>query len=180
VSNEQTFRMRRGQPECVEADASKTVALIRTYLPEHRAKVEIKQNGWWTVELPHPASADYQFRLHGEPGGERQISARPIRTTESRPRNRFWSLRMELAGSSDDASKLEEAFLETVKALMSSPTRIVERKGVIWRSYKGAYQTEGGWQRMGSAFYLALGFGIPFVAKKIVYTSPPVGSFAQV
>jgi hypothetical protein len=166
------------EPERLEA--SVTVALVRTYCPQFAPKVEFGQQGWWSIELPRPASADYQFTLHGGWGGERQISARRTGAAEQRPRNRFWYSPMELAGFRDDVKKLEELFQERVKALMLYPTRITESRGVILLGYKGEYQTEAGWQRLGGVSYLGLGFGVPLVGKKHIYSSPPVVSCTQI
>jgi hypothetical protein len=180
VSTGQTLGMRRGQPERIEDDVSATVELIQTYLSRFEPNVELdQQHGWWTVELPRPAGGEYRFSLHGELGGERQISARLARTTKSRTRTRFWYSPLELADFRDDPSKLERLFHERLKALMVFPTRIVENKGIILLSYSAEYQGEAGWQRLGDVSYLGLGFGIPLVGKKRVYISPPVVNCSQ-
>ena len=181
MNADQIFSGRRAQPERFEDDASATVELIRTYLPSFEPRLKLnQQHGGWRFELPCPASAEYQFSLRGELGGERQISARHTRSKESNLRNRFWYSALEMAGFRDDASELERVFNERVKALMLCPTRIVEIKGIMWLSYKGGYQKGAEWKSLGGVSYLGLGFGIPFVDKKRVYTSPPVASCAQV
>jgi len=86
---------------------------------------------------------------------------------------------MELADFRDDVSELERLFHERVRALMVCSTRIVESKGIVLLGYTAEYQSEAGWQRLGGISYLGLGFGIPFVGKKRVYTSPPIVSCAQ-
>lgn len=86
---------------------------------------------------------------------------------------------MELASFRDDAAKLETVFHERLRGLLQHPTRIIENKGVILLSYSAAYQNDDGWQSLGGVGYLGLGFGIPLVGKKRVYTSPPAASCAQ-
>jgi hypothetical protein len=163
----------------LENAASATVHLIRTYLPHFQLKIESDpKHGWWDLRLPAPDGADYSFSLNGELGGERQISATPLTKTGVHPR-RFWYSAMEMADFRNDASKLESLFHERLKGLLQHPTRIVESKGIILLGYKAEYEGERGWQSLGGVSYLGLGFGIPLVGKKRVYTSPPVASYEQ-
>lgn len=164
-----------------EEDASVTMKLVQEYLPRFEPKIELDlQHGWWTVALPCPTGAEYQFSLHGELGGERQVSARLTEFRDSYSRHGFWYSALELADFRDDASTLQNIFHELVRALMAYPTRITEKKGVLWLSYRAEYQKKTGWQRLrGGVKYLGLGFGVPFIGKKRVYTSPPVVSWAE-
>ena len=162
-----------------ENDASDTLRLIGTYLQHFETKIESDmQHGWWSLRLPSPHGAEYRFTLHGELGGERQISAVPFAETGVRPR-RFWYSPMEMADFHNDFSKLETVFHERVAGLLRYPTRIFEKKGVIWLSYWAEYQSDFGWRRLGGITNLGLGLGIPFVGKKHIYASPPVRSWAQ-
>lgn len=163
------------EPERVKDDLAPTLVLVRTHLYLCEPKINIGKDGWWSAELPRPSSAAYQFSLHGGWGGGRQISAQPIGIKGVTPRS-FWYAAFELAAFRSNASKLEQVFHERVKALMSSPTRIVESKGIVLLGYRCEYQTEAGWQRLGGVSYFGLGFEIPFIGKKRVFTSPPVAS----
>ncbi len=179
MSASQTFGTRSTDPRYVEEDASATVKLVQTYLSQFEPTVEgDPKHGWWTLRLPFPDSAEYQFSLHGELGGERQISSRLTQSKGSR--SRFWYSAMELADFHNDSSKLEALFHQQVGAVLQYPTRIVEKKGVLWLSYRAEYQVNADWQRLrGGVTYLGLGFGIPFIGRKRVYTSPPLVSCVQ-
>jgi hypothetical protein len=169
----------RVEPSWLQDDASRTVSVIRTYLPYFEPKIESDvQHGWWTFSLPSPHGAEYRFSLHGELGGERQMSARLTQSREVSTRYRFWYCAMERTGR-DDASKLETKFHERLTGLLKYPTRIIENKGVILLSYSAEYQNDAGWQSLGGVGYLGLGFEIPLVGKKRIYTSPPVASCTQ-
>jgi hypothetical protein len=160
-------------------DASPTVELIRKHLPHFEPKIEFHQEfGWWDLRLPIPDGAEYRFSLHGQLGGERQISATPLVQTGVRPQ-RFWYSPLELAAFRDDASKLDAVFQERVDGLLQHPTRIFEKKGVIWLSYRAEYRTDAGWKRMGGYMSLGVGLGVPFVGKMRIYTSPPVATREQ-
>jgi hypothetical protein len=168
-------------PQSLEDDASGTVRVVQGHLPHFKPAFTLNlQHGWWSFELPYPPEAEYRFSLHGEIGGERQITAQLTQIATSRLGKRFWYSAMELADFRDDSSKLEELFYEQVKSVLHYPTRIVENKGVILLSYRAEYQSDGGWRRLrGGVSYLGLGLGIPVFGKERVYTSPPVESWAQ-
>lgn len=169
-------------PRSAEEDASATVRVVQVYIPHFIPNFKLNpEHGWWSFELPRPLVAEYQFSLHGELGGERQMAARRTQD-EEKPfsSNRFWYGAMEMADFRDDSSRLEALFHEQVKSLLQYPTRIVEDKGVIWLSYRAEYQSDAGWRRLqGGVSYLGLGLGIPFFGRKRVYTSPPVASGSQ-
>ena len=135
-------------PERVRDDLAPTLVLVRTHLYLCVPKINLGKDGWWSVELPRPSSAAYQFSLHGGWGGERQISAQPVGIKSVNPKG-FWYAAFELADFRGNASKLEQVFHERVKALMSCPTRIVESKGIVLLGYRCDYQTQAGWQRLG-------------------------------
>lgn len=159
-------------------DASATIELLQTFLPHFEPKVEIGKYHWWSIELPCPADADYQFSLAGEPGGERQIHASPI--GDAGGASRFWYCALELADFRDNATALQGEFLEVVRTLVTHPTRITEKKGVFWLSYRAQYQDETGWRRLtGGASYLGLGAGIPFIGTKRTYKSPAIVSWSK-
>ena len=168
-------------PQSLEDDASGTVKVVQKYLPHFKPNFRLNlERGWWSFELPDPASAEYQFTLHGEIEGERQISAQLTQFATSRVRKPFWYSAMELADFRDDSSELGALFYEQVTSIVHYPTRIVENKGVIWLSYRAEYQSDAGWRRLrGGVSYLGLGFGIPLFGAERVYTSPPVESWAQ-
>jgi hypothetical protein len=177
MSATQVFRSQSVDPRYVEDDALPTIVLVQTYVPGFKPEVRINQKvgGWWSFKLPCPAKAEYGFNLQGELGGERQISARLIQFDEDL-HSRFWYTALEMAGYRDDASRLQKDFHELVEGLLLHPTRIVEKRGVLWLSHRAAYKTDTGWQGLGGGANLGLGLGIPFVGKKRVYTSPPIVS----
>lgn len=86
---------------------------------------------------------------------------------------------MELADFRDDTSALEKVFRQRVSGLLESSTRIAEKKGIVLLSYRAEYQSSAGWQNLGGVSYLGLGFGVPFIGKKHVYTSPQIAGVAQ-
>jgi hypothetical protein len=159
----------------VEDDALPTISLVQTYIPGFEPELRINQKvgEWWSFKLSSPAKAEYQFNLHGELGGERQISARLTQFPQDQ-HHRFWYTALEMAGYRDDAARLQKDFHELVEGLLLHPTRIVEKRGVLWLSHRAEYKTDAGWQGMGGGALLGLGLGIPFVGKKRVYTSPPM------
>jgi hypothetical protein len=160
------------EPALLEENAAPTIRLIRTYLSAFEPDIELDlKHGCWALRVPCPPRAEYQFSLHGQVEGERQISARLTRCVQ---RHHFWYSAMELAAFRDDASALEEVFHQRVGGLLESPTRIIEKKGIVWLSYRAEYQSRAGWQNLGGVSYLGIGLGVPFIGKKHVYSSPQI------
>ena len=181
MSATETLGPGTANPRGLEDDASATVKVVQTYLPgfEPRLKLDLKYE-WWSFELPCPLGADYLFTLAGELGGQRQTEARLARGLKSDSAKRFWYGALEMADFKDDSSKLEDIFHQQVKSLLRYPTRIMESKGVMWLSYRAQFQSEEGWQRLrGGVSYLGLGFGVPFIGSRRVFTSPPLANRAQ-
>jgi len=160
-------------------DAQATMEFVKTFLPGFEPQLEVRTEfGWWLFTLPRPRNADYQFSLHGEIGGERQISAKLLRPQESSAK-RFWYLPLEMAGSRDSAAELQKSFHERVKNILSYPTRIIEKRGLFFLSHRAQFQSETGWQRVGGVSRLSLGLGVPFIGWKRVYTSPAVVTWVK-
>ena len=180
MSTIQAFQKGSADPQDARSDAAATIELVKTLMPGFEPELRLPLDVvWWSFKLPVPAKAEYEFSLSGL-GEERYIGATLLQFREERSRHRFWYCPLESAGFRDDAAKLEACFHEQVRRLLQHPTRITEKKGIIWLSYRGEYQSESGWQRLrGGVMYLGLGFGVPFFGKKRVYTSPPVVSWIQ-
>ena len=120
------------EPAHLEDDASATVALVQTHLSGFSPQFEFNMHHhWWSFSLPRPSDGEYQFTLHGELGGERQISAIPMHWAKDERRRRFWYSALEIAGFRNDATALEKSFHESVTALLTHPTRIIEKKGIV-------------------------------------------------
>jgi hypothetical protein len=154
----------------LQNDAAGAVALVRQYLPKFEAEFKFNlDQAWWSFALPCPAGAQYRFSLHGEVGGERQISA------QEQGHRRFWYSALEMTDFSDDASALNDEFERRLKLVLEHPTRITERRGIMWVSYKAEYEDDGSWHRLrGGVAYLGIGFGVPFFGTRCIYTSPRV------
>ena len=169
------------EPANLEHDASATVALVREHLSEFSPKLKLDlPRHWWSFALPCPSDAEYQFTVHGGLDGERQIAAHLMQFAQNRRRHRFWYSPLEMAHFRNDASSLEKSFHDRVTSLLTRPTRIMEKKGVVWLSYRAEYLNETGWHNLrGGVTYLGLGLGIPFFGKKRIYSSPPLTSVAQ-
>jgi len=169
------------EPAHLEDDASATLALVREHLSDFKPQFEFDlPHHWWSFALPHPSDGEYQFKVHGELGGERQISATPMQCSKHDQRRRFWYSSLEMAGFRNDALALEKSFHERITALLTRQTRIIEKKGIAWLSYRAEFLDQTGWLNLkGGVMYLGLGFGIPFVGKKRIYSSPPLVTIAQ-
>jgi hypothetical protein len=84
---------------------------------------------------------------------------------------------MEMPSFRDDFPKLEALFHERLEGLLRYPTRIFEKRGILWLSYWAEYQSDAGWKRLGGVANLGLGLGIPIIGKRQIYRSPAVAGW---
>jgi hypothetical protein len=122
------------------------------------------------INIPAAPGADYSFWLLFQP--ERQIGAALIGADPARPY--FWYMPFEDAAYNNSVEKLDGAFFETLELLISHETRIVQKRGLFFDSFRCEYKCSSGWQRVNGMAGLRMGgFKASRIAgRKRTYRSP--------
>ena len=122
-----------------------------------------------SIELPAAVGAEYLFKLYFQP--ERQISARLLRLNTQ---YYFWYRPFDDAEFGNSADRLDKAFIETVEELVTSETRIIQKRGLLTHSFMCDYKSPSAWKRVYSHSALRLGgFEPPPIAgRQHIYHSP--------
>lgn len=121
------------------------------------------------LELPPAQGADYQFLLYFEP--EMQIHARLLGRDQ---KQYFWYMPFEDAAYRHDPEKLRTAFVSTAEELILRPTRVVQKRGLLFDSFKLESQRDGRWVQVYKMACLRFAFKVPPIRGTHVYFSSPV------
>jgi hypothetical protein len=126
------------------------------------------------IDLPASLGAEFSYKLGLQP--ERQIHAAVVGANGVQ--QYFWYMPFEDAGFKGSSEKLDKAFLETLKLLVSHETRIVQETGLLFHSFRCEYNANGRWNRVYSVSCLRFGcFKTPLIAgRKHAYHSPALAS----
>jgi hypothetical protein len=154
-----------------------TCVLLNRLLPDFA--IELKQHivestgqaGGLYLDLPAAPSADYHFRLWVSP--EIQISAVLLSDGTS---NYFWYMPFESAAYGNLASELQKALDQTLESLISHETRITQKRGLLFHTFKCEFKSPRGWKRVyGHSALRYTNFQPPQTAeRKRVYRSPAI------
>jgi hypothetical protein len=123
------------------------------------------------LDLPTPVGADYHFRLWVSP--EIQISARLIDPGTS---NYFWFMPFPKKAFWKTPDELQRILDNTLEALISHETRIVQTRGLIFHTFNCDCKSATGWKQIyGHATLRSTEFRLPPTAeRKRIYRSPAV------
>jgi hypothetical protein len=146
---------------------SKVAAALAPFSP--RREIE---NAYSVFRLPAPPGAEYAFSVWIYDTGEPQIMARLVNADEH---HSFWYKPFELVDWPSEEAR-EEAFLKTLGLVLNLPTRIVQRKGLLFWSFDCALQTEGGWKSIsGIGILRRSNMEVPPIEERTrSYYSPPL------
>jgi hypothetical protein len=158
----------------------KTAALLRDLLPGFNPTIEaaypLRHSGESIAKLnlPTASGAEYSFTLWFDESGERQISAKLKQYKNDRPY--FWYRPFELAEFRNNVEKLEAKFCDELGILLTHETRIIQRKGWLFWSFRCEYHEGENWK--GVYGHMALRWFKPpqIIGKSRVYRSAPVSS----
>lgn len=95
------------------------------------------------VDLFPAPDADYSFHLTFQP--EKQIHARLIGADS---KQYFWYMPFEEAAFSYSLERLDNAFIETIEAIVLHETRIIQKRGLLTHSFRCDYNTVTDWKRV--------------------------------
>jgi hypothetical protein len=151
-----------------------TIAALQTLLPEvafQQISSPIPRSSESAVFISLPASsgADYSFKLWLLP--EKQIQA--VLLADDSSEISFWYRPFEDADFNNSVDLRNKAFLETVELLISHETRIVQKVGLLFDSFRCEYKTAGGWHTVDSMGYFRMGnFNTPRIkGRRHIYYS---------
>jgi hypothetical protein len=154
----------------------KISAMLREVAPGTQWKVESKQisgGTMETIELPRPPEADYFFSLHLYPDGEKGISAN---LPDSNREIYFWFKTFELPDYKNEVDRLDHDFLKTVETLLTRETMILQKKGLLWHTFRLAYRVGEEGRVLSSHAGFRLGFAAPRIqGREHTYRSGPLG-----
>ena len=110
-----------------------TLSWLRERLPGAALEVAGKPSARY-VRLPCAEGSDYRFQLWFYPDGEREISAELVAPATASDRY-FWSWVFELDDFVNSPKALVQAFERELEAMLSVPTRIHQRRGLLFWSF---------------------------------------------
>jgi hypothetical protein len=137
--------------------ATHTISLLRTLDSDLDVRVE-QHESFCAIHLPAAPGADYRFILYVHDDGEPQVGATLI---DGDPEAYFWHWPFEDPDYSSHSER-EQAFLTAVQELVTSPTRIRQKRGLLNTTFRCEVHRASGWSRAG-----------PFIAGLRWGTKPP-------
>jgi hypothetical protein len=129
-------------------------------------------SGYWVLEWPAAPNADYRFGAYVYADGEVNSFAKRIEASED---EYFWYISYERPDY-DSIAILHKSFLDDLRPLLASCTRIKHQKGLLFGHFECEYRAGGEWSSIGGTSYLRFSnFNAPPVAGKVQeYQSGPV------
>ena len=106
--------------------------------------------------LPAAVGADYAFELWQYNDGQRHIYARRIGTCEA---EYFWYLSVEYGS----AEEIKKSYLKVVQTVLTNNTRIVQKNGLLWVTFRCDYESESRWKRVSGVSALRSSFTFPTI-----------------
>ena len=149
--------------------ATQTISMLRSLDPELDIRLE-QHESFCAIHLPAAPCAEYRFVLYVHDDGEPQVCASLI---DGDPDAHFWYWPFE-EPDYDTQSEREEAFLAAVHELVTLPTRIRQKRGLLNTQFRCEVQRATGWSRAGP-FMAGLRWGTkpPPIKKQVVYYESP-------
>ena len=165
-------------PTDVEALLSTLLQEINTFVPGFQAEPKIGKENWFSITLPVPQGAEYEYEAHVQTEGERLIAARLLNQSED---SYFWYLALELPDFHWSASKLSDRFFQILRLIFRHPTRIIQRNGMLFGSFTCQYEEDKLWHRIdGNSFFRFGGFKAPRIeGRRCEYHSPALINTTQ-
>jgi hypothetical protein len=122
------------------------------------------------LDLPAAPAADYHLRLWVSP--EIQISAELLGNVAA---NCFWYMPFP-SSAYGNSEELQKSLDNTLESLISHETRITQKRGLLFHTFKCEFKSPTGWKRVhGHAMLRFTGRQPPQTAeRKRVYRSPAI------
>ena len=149
--------------------ATNAISFLRTLDAGLEFQLE-QQESFCAVHLPAAQSGDYRFTLYVYDDGEPQVCATVL---DGDPGASFWSWPFE-DPDYRSPSEREKAFFRAVQDLLTSTTRISQKRGLLFTSFRCEVLRGDQWTEIGPTMsYWRWGkFLIPATAKSVIYESP--------
>ncbi len=149
--------------------ATRAISLLRALDPDLDVRLE-QQETFCAIHLPAAPHGEYRFSLYVHDDGEPQVCATLV---DGDPEAYFWSWPFE-EPDYDNQSDREKAFLSAIQELVTSPTRIRQKRGLLNTHFRCEVQRASAWSRAGP-FMAGLRWGTkppPIMGKVVYYKSP--------
>jgi hypothetical protein len=143
--------------------------LIADLAPGVTTQLE-ERTGFTLVRLAPPLSADYSFQLYVYDDGESQICAELL---EGGDFTAFWYWPFEIQEFRSQQAQWQ-AFLQGVHSVLSCPTRISRKSGLVFHTFRCEAREGASWRRLGPSMgFLRWGHRAP---PGHSWQSPPLSS----
>lgn len=138
----------------MEDHVVQTLKWLRSELP--RANLELCQDGEnWRLALPAAQGADYSFTLYFTPSGQREIHAIPCNLPRINTNNDYFFFRMGFESENHlSPRELARSADGTVRELIHSETRIRQRRGLLFWSFRLERKRGDKWVQVSSCWAL--------------------------
>jgi len=147
-------------------------AVLEELLEGERFEVSVESWGH-LYSLPTPEGADYSLECSLHMDGEPQVSAFRVGGYGG---EYFWYKPFEINGYGSEAARIE-AFRGVVAALVRNPSRIVQRKGLLFWRFTASAETPGGAIEIPGASCFRPAFRVPPTdGRTRCYSSPAIAA----
>jgi hypothetical protein len=136
----------------------------------------LRRPAYHSYALRPAADADYSFSLWLYPDGEAGVWAHRVGGSEDED---FWGLTLELA-QFRDADELERKLVTVLHTLASCPTRIVQRRRLLWTTFTCQALVDAKWETISQVTFLGRSKRLPSIhGKRAVYSSGRLSDVAD-
>jgi hypothetical protein len=149
--------------------ATRAISLLRQLDPKLDVRLEQRES-FCAIHLPAAPQGEYRFVLYVYDDGEPQLSATLV---DGDPNAYFWYWPFE-EPDYDTRTERERAFLSAVKELVTSRTRIRQKRGLLSTHFRCEVQRGSDWSQAGP--FMAgsrWGFRPPPITGKLAYYESP-------
>lgn len=152
----------------MQETAKRTISSILSLDPDLDVRLDHQQS-FCAIHLPAAPRAEYRFVLYIYDDGEPQICAILVRDPEAY----FWYWPFE-EPDFDTPAERECAFLAAVRQLLTSPTRIRQKRSLLNTHFRCEVRDVDAWSLVGPFISgLKWGTNAPLIKTKVVYYKSP-------
>jgi hypothetical protein len=144
--------------------------LLKDWMPD--STLAPQRESWGErLELPVAKGGEYGFVLYEyKDSAERQVAARRLGASDE---EYFWYAALEYG----EAHVITEQYRELVTLVLTRPTRIIQRKGLVFWHFRCEALTDGKWKRVSGNSVLKGAGKVPMIAgRRQVYASPALAA----
>ncbi len=153
--------------------ADEVVQAVRERLPAQALQCSTHSE-YELVTMPMSQSSDYDFELYCYGSGEGSLCAKPRMQDKSQTDTIFWYVPFESYRGEEGARPVFDYMKECVFKVISHPTRITHRKGLLFGSFRLESQINGQWTGVYKYSYLRMGVHTARVTgKQQVFSAEP-------